>query len=556
MKIMTILISFLICFINNKFIFKEDQIENNLWPLPNKILKGNEVIPLDLSCRFKFSNNISYFLSNIFNEILVLYEGIINKTSHKGIKIFMESDTLNQNLSTTSCEIPINIEVENLEMKKYNLNFLSTYESYVIKIEQTKNNKLSININALYLNGLVNAFETLSQILHYNENNSRIEIYNTPLTIIDEPSFAYRGLMIDTSRQFISIDKIKEILNGMLYSKLNVLHWHLADDDAFGFDSDLISGKNKKFIYTKSQIQQLVEYALIRGITIIPELDNPAHCLSWKIFAEDIIIKRPEDGVLDPSLEKSYNLTLSLIKEIQETFKVDSIHLGGDEIQYSLWSSDKIKEFMGNNNITNGRELLNYYFNRIRKNLNENNQTYFYWISNQDGSIFDVYDKENSVLMYWGMYDKLRSHLNDFPKQQLKRNIILTPADILYMDCGLGSKYGDNAWCGEYRTWKHLYNFTPFKSYNNFTVLGSQIVLFGEMADENAIIGKLFPRATSFSERVWTNLDASNEFMSVQYAFIRLLNQNKRIIQRGVKSISFTNQLCELEPLSCIENIK
>jgi hexosaminidase len=268
------------------------------------------------------------------------------------------------------------------------------------------------------------------------------------------------------------------------------------------------------------------------------------------------MITQPEYGTLNPAKEKTFEIVNNLITEILESFQPRGknsnsivMHLGGDEVLSSMWSGEDIKRFMKEKNFTSLPQLENYYFNKVRSMIDDQN-TYIYWVNPDSEQIYDVYNKDKTVLMYWGFNDKLKSFLDRFD-QNIKRNIIIASGEYLYLDCGSGNKYGNPTWCGDYKTWKTIYNFPIFENYKNFTVLGSQVVLFGELADENSILGKIFPRASSLAEILW-----SGKERNIKDFFIRLIYQNKRMIRREIKTIAFTTQLCEENPEECLSNIK
>jgi hexosaminidase len=536
-----------------------------LLPMPHNITMGSQTVYLNRMCKFNFMMNgnlVNGAHHNIdqnnfkddylIEKIVSTYDKIINKNTLNNFS-FTRSF-----LTDSSCEIRIELNLKNNLIMKYSDDYTIEYESYAIKMDLLNLDKpekpdLNIRVESLYLNGLIRALETLSQILFFNNHNFRYELYNLPLEIYDKPLYKYRGVMIDTSRQFISLNKIREVLDGMMFSKLNVLHWHLTDDEYFGFETNAYKSNTNDFVYSKEQIKNLIDYAFERGITIIPEIDNPSHTKSWKSLDPSIVISKPEYGTLDPSKNLTYKIVENIINETIELFSSgdnEYVHLGGDEVLSSMWEREDIKNFMKENNLKNISQLENFYFNKIRQILPKNKQ-YVYWITNQASEQFNVYDQSNSVLMYWGLFSSLEKHLNMFTNPEINRKLILTPGDYLYLDCGLGNKYGDDAWCGNYKTWKTVYNFPIFQNYKNFTVLGSQVVLFGELADENSIVGKIFPRACSLAERLW-----SLSKLDIKSFFVRLLNHNKRLRDRHISSISFTTLLCENEPNECLENIK
>ena len=408
---------------------------NYLLPIPNNITKGKSNIYLNDNCYFNF---ISAENENIDN-ILKVYKNIFNKK-----KIINFRETL-----TTECKVDIKIEVLNPIIIKYSTEYDPFSEKYKLLISEN----LDILINTKFLNGLLRGLETLSQIIHFNKNNSKYEISDLPISIEDFPRFGYRGVMIDTSRHFISLENIKKIIDGMLYSKLNVLHWHLTDDEYFSFQTDLDIKVDKEFSYSKFEIKKLIDYAFWRGITIIPEIDNPSHTRSWILNSNNsITISKNEYGTLNPILDLTYETVNKLIKEVKEVFNSDIIHLGGDEIISSFWNSTEIKNFMKENELNSLNDLENYYFNKVRK-YNDDGK-YIYWVDN-NSYIYDIYKKSNSILMYWGYMENISNFLD---KINSKIRLILSPADYLYLDCGLGNKYGDISWCGDYKTWRSIYN--------------------------------------------------------------------------------------------------
>src|SRR6266496_6867288 len=105
------------------------------------------------------------------------------------------------------------------------------------------------------------------------------------VTIKDQPRFPWRGLLIDVSRHFIPIEVLKRNLDGMAAVKMNVLHWHLSDDQGFRVESKRFSkltgmGSDGLY-YTQAEIRDLIAYAHDRGIRVVPEFDTPGHSRSW-----------------------------------------------------------------------------------------------------------------------------------------------------------------------------------------------------------------------------------------------------------------------------------
>lgn len=110
-----------------------------------------------------------------------------------------------------------------------------------------------------------------------------------PLSISDEPSYPYRGVMLDTARHYIRMQDIKRIVNGMQIARLNALHLHLTDSESFPLVLDSYpqisnaGSYSSQETYDQFSIAELVSYASQRGVTVIPEIDAPAHSRAWAL---------------------------------------------------------------------------------------------------------------------------------------------------------------------------------------------------------------------------------------------------------------------------------
>lgn len=155
-------------------------------------------------------------------------------------------------------------------------------ESYTLDITADSS---SIEITAKTIWGALHAFTTLQQIIIYSNSGFVIE---QPVTIKDAPLYPYRGIMIDSGRNFLSLKKITEQIDGMALSKLNVLHWHLDDAQSWPIEMSTYPEMTKdaysaREIYTHSDIRSVIAYARARGVRVIPEVDMPGHASSgWK----------------------------------------------------------------------------------------------------------------------------------------------------------------------------------------------------------------------------------------------------------------------------------
>lgn len=130
--------------------------------------------------------------------------------------------------------------------------------------------------------GVRHALETLSQMMVFDDLRNQIQIPNE-ISITDAPVYPYRGVLLDTSRNFIDKATILRTIDGMAMSKLNNLHWHIIDSHSFPYVSKTWP-KFSKFgsyatnkIYTEKDVRDIVEYGLSHGVRVLPEFDAPAH---------------------------------------------------------------------------------------------------------------------------------------------------------------------------------------------------------------------------------------------------------------------------------------
>ncbi len=208
--------------------------------------------------------------------------------------------------------------------------------------------------------------------------------------IKDQPRFPWRGTLIDVSRHFIPLDVLKRNLDGMAAVKLNVLHWHLSDDQGFRVESKVFPkltgmGSDNQF-YTQTEIRDLLAYAHDRGIRIVPEFDIPGHSRSWVIgYPELASGPGPytlEDGdpIMDPTRESTYKFLEKFIAEMAKLFPDAYFHIGGDEVDGKQWDANpKIQEFIHSHSMKNNQDLQAYFNERLQKILAKNHKIMVGW---------------------------------------------------------------------------------------------------------------------------------------------------------------------------------
>ncbi|KAL0211981.1 hypothetical protein RCL1_005607 [Eukaryota sp. TZLM3-RCL] len=342
--------------------------KSRLWPTPQKALYGSDRFLLARTFSFN-SDKPSTFMSNAFSR----YHDLIRDS------------TLDISSSTTALKT---ISAVQFHITDYSITLNdSTDESYTLSISSS--GIASVTSQTVF--GALHALETFSQLIEEDPNGQWI-IRDCPLEISDFPRYAYRGLLIDTSRHFLPVSIIKRLIDGLSFAKMNVLHWHLADAQSFSFKSinfpqlSELGAYRPDLVYDHNTIRDVVSYALERGVRVVPELDIPGHAY-WRNAMPEILAKCPErfskninNYPLDPSNEFTFEVLEKLFTEFAQVFPDYMVHLGGDEVVQSCWKEDpKVAKWMKSKGYTTGNEIYTYFFNRTLPVISKLNKRAVVW---------------------------------------------------------------------------------------------------------------------------------------------------------------------------------
>jgi hexosaminidase len=238
--------------------------------------------------------------------------------------------------------------------------------------------------------GALRGLETLQQLLE----GDRQGWYLPAVRINDRPRFRWRGLLIDVARHFIPVDVIKRNLDGMAAVKLNVLHWHLTEDQGFRVESRrfprLHGMGSDGLFYTQEQIRDVVAYAAQRGIRVVPEFDLPGHSTSWLVGHPELgsapgpysIVRTwgIYDATLDPTREEVYRFLDKFFGEVAGLFPDAYLHIGGDENNGRQWNANgAIKAFMAKRGLADQHALQAYFNQRMLKILQSHGKRMVGW---------------------------------------------------------------------------------------------------------------------------------------------------------------------------------
>uniref|UniRef100_A0A2A4JYB6 beta-N-acetylhexosaminidase n=2 Tax=Heliothis virescens TaxID=7102 RepID=A0A2A4JYB6_HELVI len=379
--------------------------------------------------------------------------------------------------------------------------------------------------------GILRGMETFAQ-LFYMSNGYKDVLINTT-QIVDFPRYTYRGLLIDTSRHYISVGNILKTLDAMEMNKMNVLHWHIVDDQSFPYQSEIFPQLSEQgaydpsMVYTKTNINQIVAYARDRGIRVLPEFDVPGHTRSWGVAYPAILTKCYQYGELvglgpmDPTNNVTYKLIGDLFKEVQERFPDKYFHLGGDEVAMECWSSNPdLAKFMSDHNMTTPSQLHAYFMTNVLPLLGQKSKPIVWQ------EVFDEGVKlpSDAIVQVWktvGAEDMVR--------------ILLAGHKVIYSS----SWYLDQVNGGE--DWSKFYVVDPRRMILDTTdnlnlddIVGGEACMWGEVVDDNNLISRVWPRASSAAEVLWTAANPHYSFTKGNHITCRMEEHACRMDRRGI----------------------
>ncbi|MFV0388479.1 MAG: beta-N-acetylhexosaminidase [Pyrinomonadaceae bacterium] len=281
---------------------------------------------------------------------------------------------------STASQIIVETAAANTQYPK-----LGDNESYILSIR-----KDLIRLIAPTNTGAMRGLETLLQLLDSDENG----YFFQAVEIKDAPRFPWRGLMIDVGRHYEPMHVLKRNIDAMAAVKLNVLHWHLTEDQGFRAESKKLPklhtlGSDGLF-YTQAEMREIVDYAADRGIRVMPEFDMPGHATAWLVGHPEIgsapgpykIERLPGvfNPTMDPTNKQTYKLLEKFLGEMAKIFPDQYMHIGGDENDGKHWDANqKIQAYKQKNGLKTNHDLQTVFNKNVHKILKKNNKIMMGW---------------------------------------------------------------------------------------------------------------------------------------------------------------------------------
>ena len=352
------------------------------------------------------------------------------------------------------------------------------------------------------------------------------------VAISDAPRFAWRGFMLDSARHFQTVETIEAILDAMAVHKLNVLHWHLVDDQGWRLEikkyprltsegawrvpagaagRDPRTGKAVRYggFYTQDQVRALVAYAAARGITIVPEIEMPGHALAPLVaYPQYGMTKAPPrrsmgDWGVFPYLYNTDDQTFAFLNdvldEVMDLFPSEYIHVGGDEAVKDQWkASPAIQAKIAQLGVKDEHGLQSWFIQRVEKHINARGRRMIGWDEILEGGL-----APNATVMSW------RGIEGAVAAASQGHDAVLAPDSTLYMDRRQSASADEPPGRLKIVSLKDVYQFdvapaalTPAQRGH---ILGLQATAFTEhMRTDERLQMMTFPRLVAVAETGWT----------------------------------------------------
>ncbi|MFT6319209.1 MAG: hexosaminidase [Granulosicoccus sp.] len=357
--------------------------------------------------------------------------------------------------------------------------------------------------------GVFRGVQTLLQLLPASIEKGELQTESWEIasgTIYDSPTYEYRGAMIDVSRHFFDVEKVKEYIDHLARYKMNYLHIHLTDDQGWRIEikkwpnltkhgGSTQVGGGKGGFYTQEDYKEIVKYAADRFITIVPEIDLPGHTnaalaaygeLNCDGKARDLYTGMEVGfSTLCTRNEKTYEFVDDVIKELVAMTPGPYIHIGGDE-SHSTKKEDYI-----------------YFVDRVQDIVAKHGKMMMGW-----DEVTEIDLKSNSIAQYWAEKENAQAAV----RQNVK--VLMSPASKAYLDMKYDSTttLGLN-WAGYIEVDSgYIWNpATLVKGVSKENILGVECPLWTEtVTNMDELEYLVFPRLLGYAEIGWTKQEDRN----------------------------------------------
>jgi len=427
--------------------------------------------------------------------------------------------------------------------------------------------KKQVTINAGTSDGLFRGIQTLRQLLpaeiESKEKTKSVKWTVPCVKINDYPRFAWRGMHLDVSRHFFDVDFVKRYIDLIAMHKMNVFHWHLVDDQGWRIEikkypkltetgawrvdrEDKLwnereaqkPGEKATYggFYTQEQVKEIVAYAAERHITIVPEIEMPAHVTSalaaypqYSCTGGPFTVTTggvwPITDIYCAGNDSTFKFLENVLTEVMDIFPSEYIHIGGDEAARAEWKKcPKCQARIRKEGLKDEAELQSYFIKRMEKFVSSKGRKIIGWDEILDGGI-----APGAAVMSW------RGFEGGIAAAKSGHKVVMAPVSHCYFDYYQGDPTTEPLSIGGYTTLAKVYSFEPVPQ--ELTpeearyVIGAQANLWTEyISTPSHAEYMVLPRMTALSEVLWSPAEKRNwsDFSK------RLINMYRRFDLMGV----------------------
>ena len=493
-----------------------------VWPMPQMVSMFEEKVSIHTP--LEFDVNIK---NDIIEEAIKRYRQII----------FQHRTDTQVELSQSVQKVIIFIKNDDQTSKEPAMS-LNTDEHYELIIHNPKNKCHEILITSPTTIGALRGLETLSQLIEFSFDD---DIYQVPIGIIkDFPRFKHRGILLDTARHFHPVQVLKHFLLSLSFAKFNVFHWHIVDQESFPIESKIYpklwqGAYSKHEKYSFNDVSDVINYARLLGIRVIPEFDTPGHAKSWCAgypqLCIDFTCHGPFPTVLDPTSNETFTFVENLFMEMTDIknnlFNDEFFHLGSDEVNHQCYLQiEKVKTWMQKENIQQSKDIYGYFVQRTQKIvINKLKKRPIVW--NEVWDNFKGKLPNETVIQLWQGRKK-------------ERKSVIQDGHSFLVSYGWYLDHLGNSFEGMY----HNDPADGLTDEEKKFSMGGEAAMWSETVDFSNLDATVWPKAGATAERLWSNENVTN----VDDAIERLKYFRCLLIRRGIGAAPTLNHQSRQAP--------
>ena len=398
-------------------------------------------------------------------------------------------------------------------------------EGHTLQVSRT-----AITLTARTPEGLFRGVQTIRQLLSaaatadQTTEGQRMSSWHIPcVQIRDVPRFRWRGMLLDCGRHFMPVAFVKRYIDLLAYHKMNILHWHLTEDQGWRLDikkyprltkigawrtrtrgSESPAGSDRYGgYYSQEEVREIVAYAQSRFVTVVPEIEMPGHCLAalasypslgctqgpyavgtqWGVY----------DDVYCAGNEEVFTFLENVLTEVMDLFPSAYIHIGGDECPKARWKTcANCQARLRAEGLRDEHELQSYFIRRIETFLSAHGRRIIGWDEIIEGGLAP----DATVQSWRGMDGAVAA-------ARAGHDVVVSPTSHCYLD------YPHDAISLE-----RVYSFEPvpdgLSPEQARHILGAEGNIWTERAPVHLVDRQVFPRLCALAEVTWSPRESRN----------------------------------------------